>query len=69
MQMDSEENENSSISEDVFIAGTSTESQQQVQKVSLPARKRAKIQVRPNMSCGVNVSVNKIGYVSHIYRI
>ena len=52
MQMNSEENENS-ISEDASIA--STKSQQ-----LLPARKRAKMQVRPNMSCGVNVSTNKI---------
>ena len=56
--MDSEEN--SSISEDTSIAGTSTERQQ------LPPRKKAKIKVRPNMSCGVNVSVNKICYLSHI---
>ena len=59
--MDSEEN--SSILEDTSIAGTSTE------RLQLPARKRAKAQVRPNMSCGVNVSVNKICYFSHIYHI
>ena len=52
--MDSEENENS-ISEDASIANTSTEGQQLV-----PERKRPKIQVKPNMSCGVNVSANKI---------
>ena len=61
--MDSEENENS-ISEDASIANTSTEGQQLV-----PERKRPKIQVKPNMSCGVNVSANKIYYFSYIYRI
>ena len=55
--------ENSSISEDTSIAGTSTGRQQ------LPARKKPKIQVRPNMSCGVNVSVNKICCLSHNYHI
>ena len=63
--MDSEQNENS-ISEDVSIASTSTESQQQVQKVSLPARKMAKMQVRPNMSCGVTASGKKAYYLSYI---
>ena len=58
--MDFEENENS-ITENV-IASTSTESQQ-----SLLRRKRAKLQVRPNMSCGINVSVNKICYFLYVY--
>ena len=42
--MDFEENENS------ITAGTSTQN-------PLLQRKRAKLQVRPNMSCGINVSV------------
>ena len=54
--MDFEENENS------ITAGTSTESQQ-----SLLQRKRPRLQVRPNMSCGINVSVNKICYFLHVY--
>ena len=54
--MDFEENENS------ITAGTSTESRQ-----PLLQRKRAKLQVRPNMSCGINVSVNKICYFLHVY--
>ena len=60
MQMHTEENENFSISEDVSIAGTSAE--QQSQSLAKPKCKRPRIQVRPNMSCGVNVSVNKIYY-------
>ena len=65
MQMHTEENENFSISEDVSIAGTSADRQ----SLAKPKCKRPRIQVRPNMSCGVNVSVNKIYYFSHIYRI
>ena len=61
--MNFEANENS-ISEDASIASTSTKSQQ-----LQPPHKRAKMQVRPNMSCGVNVSANKICYLSYIYRI
>ena len=52
--MDFEENENS------ITAGTSTQN-------PLLQRKRAKLQVRPNMSCGINVSVNKICYFLHVY--
>ena len=58
MQMHTEENENFSISEDVSIAGTSADRQ----SLAKPKCKRPRIQVRPNMSCGVNVSVNKIYY-------
>ena len=56
MQADSEENENS-ISEDVSIAGTST---------NLLQQKRNKTKIKPNWSCRVNVSVNKICYLSYI---
>ena len=59
MPMDSEENENS-ISEDASIAGTST---------NLLQQKRKKAKIKPNWSCRVNVSVNKICYLSYIYRI
>ena len=56
MQADSEENENS-ISEDASIAGTST---------NLLQQKRKKAKIKPNWSCRVNVSVNKICYLSYI---